>query len=277
MNKINVRKEIEELKKTLNELNIQKEQWFTTKESLSQEIKKLIKTIRGIKSSKYKSNETIQLLKEQRDRYNKQTQEMIAKFKVLNNKKKKILKIRKIDFDPSKLLENISSIETTVETEALSFEKEQQLMKRIRDLRKKMKDAEGVQDLFKKLKELSEKIDESKNKSEEFHKKIQEEYRINKEGYSKFMGMTHQINDLNKKQEEAFKKFIDSKNQFSKINKDLKSKLKEAGQFIKQQHIRRQHKDILALEQKAREVEAKIKEKKKLTTEDILVLQKNNK
>ena len=45
-----------------------------------------------------------------------------------------ILKIRKIDFNPSKLLENISSLETTVETEALSFEKEQQLMKRIREL-----------------------------------------------------------------------------------------------------------------------------------------------
>ena len=132
-NKSEIKKEIEELKKTLNELNIQKERWFSTKENLSQEIKKLIKKVRGIKSSKDKANETIQKLKEQRDKYNKQTQELISKFKVLNETKNKTLKDKKIDFDPVKLLESINKLETTIETEALSFSKEQQLMKRIRE------------------------------------------------------------------------------------------------------------------------------------------------
>jgi len=275
MDKNKIKKEIQGLKRTLNDLNVQKEEWFSTKEGLSKEIRNLIKSVRSIKISKDKSNETIQKLKQQRNKYNKQTQDLISKFKILNNKKTKILKLEKIDFDPSKLLENIGQLETTIETEALSFQKEQQLMKRIRELKKKMKDSEGVQHLFKDLKKLSNHIDESKSKSEEFHRKIQEEYKKNKSGHSEFIEITRQIHDLNKKQEVAFKRFIDSKNQFSKINTLLKEKLREAGTFIKDQKITKQKNDKFILEKKAKEVESKIKKKKKLTTEDILILQRN--
>ena len=91
------------------------------------------------------------------------------------------------------------------------------------------------------------------------------------------MSLTKQINDLNKKQEDAFKKFIDSKNKFSKINDDLKGKLKSASKFAEGEKIKRHIKESSVLEEKAKEVETKIKEKKKLTTDDLLVFQKDDK
>ena len=272
-----LRREIDDLKRNLNELNIQKERWFSVKENLSKEIRGLIKLIRGIKSSKDKSNEQIKSLKDQRDKYNKQTQELITEFKKLNNEKHKVMKEKKIDFDPSKILENISKLEQKIETEVPSFKKEQQYMKQIREFKKKLQESEGVREIFKSMKGLSDNIKDSKDKAEEFHKKLQEEYTKSKEGYGDFIKFTKQINELNKKQEEAFKKFIESKNKFSKINDDLKSRLKNASKFAEGEKIKRQMKDNVVLEEKAKEVETKIKEKKKLTTDDLLVFQKDDK
>jgi uncharacterized coiled-coil DUF342 family protein len=250
-----LRREINDLKKSLNELNVQKEKWFSIKESLSTEIRGLIKLIRGIKSSKDKSNEQIKSLKEQRDKYNKQTQELIVEFKKLNTEKHKIMKEKKIDFDPSKILDSISKLEQKIETEVPSFKKEQLYMKNIKDFKKKLKESEGVQEIFK----------------------LQDEYTNSKKGYGDFVKFTKQINELNKQQEGAFKNFIESKNKFSKINDDLKSKLKNASKFAEGEKIKRQMKDSAVLEEKAKEVETKIKEKKKLTTDDLLVFQKDDK
>jgi uncharacterized coiled-coil DUF342 family protein len=272
-----LRREINDLKKSLNELNVQKEKWFSVKESLSTEIRGLIKLIRGIKSSKDKSNEQIKSLKEQRDKYNKQTQELIVEFKKLNTEKHKIMKEKKIDFDPSKILDSISKLEQKIETEVPSFKKEQLYMKNIKDFKKKLKESEGVQEIFRSMKNFSEKIKESKDKAEEFHKKLQDEYTNSKKGYGDFVKFTKQINELNKQQEGAFKNFIESKNKFSKINDDLKSKLKNASKFAEGEKIKRQMKDSAVLEEKAKEVETKIKEKKKLTTDDLLVFQKDDK
>ena len=272
-----LRREINDLKKSLNELNVQKEKWFSIKESLSTEIRGLIKLIRGIKSSKDKSNEQIKSLKEQRDKYNKQTQELIVEFKKLNTEKHKIMKEKKIDFDPSKILDSISKLEQKIETEVPSFKKEQLYKKNIKDFKKKLKESEGVQEIFRSMKNFSEKIKESKDKAEEFHKKLQDEYTNSKKGYGDFVKFTKQINELNKQQEGAFKNFIESKNKFSKINDDLKSKLKNASKFAEGEKIKRQMKDSAVLEEKAKEVETKIKEKKKLTTDDLLVFQKDDK
>jgi phosphoserine phosphatase len=276
-NNSDLRKEISDLKRDLNELNVQKEKWFSIKESLSEEIRSLIKSIRNIKSTKDKSSESIKSLKEQRDKYNKQTQELIVEFKKLNSEKHKIMKENKIDFDPSKILDNINKLEQKIETEALSFKKEQQYMKQIRGFKKKLHESEGVQETFRNLKSLSGKIKESKDLAESFHKRMQDEYKKSKEGYGDFISLTKQINDLNKKQEEAFKKFIESKNKFSKINDGLKGKLKHASKFAVGEKIKRQIKENAVLEEKAKEVETKIKEKKKLTTDDLLVFQKDDK
>jgi len=187
------------------------------------------------------------------------------------------MKEKKIDFDPSKILDSISKLEQKIETEVPSFKKEQLYMKNIKDFKKKLKESEGVQEIFRSMKNFSEKIKESKDKAEEFHKKLQDEYTNSKKGYGDFVKFTKQINELNKQQEGAFKNFIESKNKFSKINDDLKSKLKNASKFAEGEKIKRQMKDSAVLEEKAKEVETKIKEKKKLTTDDLLVFQKDDK
>lgn len=139
-----LREEINALKKSLNELNVQKEEWFTEKESLKKEVINLISQIKKIKFTKDKDNKEILELKKTRDDYNSKVKELIAQYKELNNKKEKILKDKKIRFDPSKLSKQIEQLEYKIEHEAVSFESEKKMMNQIRLLKKQMDDAGDV-------------------------------------------------------------------------------------------------------------------------------------
>lgn len=273
----NLRKEINELKDSLNKSNIQKEDWFSQKEGLKKEVSNLISQIKKIKFSKDNDTKEIQSLKQIRENYNNEVKKLISRYKELNEKKKKLLKDKQVTFDPSKLAEQIEQLDYKIETEGVTFDQEKKIMNQIRQLKKQLEEAGGVQIVFKELKELSEKINKAKEKSEDAHKKLQDHLRRDKNTYDDFLKLTKQINSLKKKQEDAFKKFIDSKNKFSDINKQLKERLKDAKDINFKEKVTTDKKQAKFLEEKTREVEEKLKKKKKLTTEDLLVFQNSSK
>ena len=272
-----LKKGITELKNTLNKLNVEKEEWFTEKEGLKKEVSKLISQIKKIKFSKTTDNKEVQKLKTERNKYNDEVKKLISKFKKLNSEKQKIMKDKKITFNPGEISKQIEALDYSIQTEALSFDKEKKIMIQIRHLKKQMTEAGDVQGLFKELKEVSNKIKEAKDKAEDCHKKLQKEIKDSKPDYEEFRKLTKQINDLKKKQEKAFESFIDSKNKFSKINSQLKEKLKNAKGMRIEQDFKVKKRDTHILEEKTKEVEEKLKKKKKLTNEDLLVFQGSNK
>jgi uncharacterized coiled-coil DUF342 family protein len=273
-----LKKEIKDLKESLNQINEQKETWFKKKEDLKKQISKLIKKIKEIKKKKDGSAELIQNLKKQRDEFNKEVKKLISEIKSINEKKGKILKEKKIKFNPEELNEQIEKLETKVETEALSFENEKKLMRRIKQLKKSLSESSGVENIFKLSKEISGKIDMSKEKAQEFHSKLQEEFKKSKVSYEDFMEISKQISKLKIEQEKAFKKFIDFKNKFLEVNEELKNKLVKAGKIQEKINAidsnlkrKREKEKKQIFEKKTKEIEEKLKNKKKLTTEDLLI------
>ncbi|MBS3172487.1 hypothetical protein J4438_02830 [Candidatus Woesearchaeota archaeon] len=271
-----LRREINNLKNALNELDVRKEKWFSEKETLKGEVINLISQIKKIKFTKDKDNKQVQELKKTRDEYNSKVKELIHQYRELDNKKEKILKDKKIRFDPSKLVKQIEQLEYKIEHEAVSFEAEKKLMNQIRSLKKQLEEAGDVQQVFKNLKSLSESIYESKKKAEEAHRKIRDQIKQDKTSYEDFIKLTKQINELKKKQETAFNNFIESKNKFSEINQQLKNKLRDVKEVNVDREIKHNKEETKILEQKTREVEEKLKKKKKLTTEDLLVFQNSS-
>lgn len=266
----NIRREISELKKQLNELNVEKEKWFSIKEKLKKDVSELITKIKTFKSNKDKSDKELQKLKERRDSYNKNVQELIKEFKELNSKKQRILKEKKINFNPSDIIKKIEDLEFKLETEAISFEKEQNIMKQTKTFKKQLSEIGEAQDIFKQLKNLSEKITETKNKADDSHNQMK---KVGKTTYHDLMEMSKQINELKKKQEDAFKNFIQAKDKFSKINEELKNKLKSTRELNLTKSIMRLEKQEKEINEKVQQVKEKLKKNKKLTTEDLLILQ----
>lgn len=90
-----INKEISELKNKLNELNKEKESWFSKKESIHKEISSLIAEIKTIRSSSNPSKD-LNNDKEARDKHNKIVKELIISIKDINARKEEVIKKNKI-------------------------------------------------------------------------------------------------------------------------------------------------------------------------------------
>ena len=265
---------ISELRTRLHDVNEKKEEWFKKKEDLKKEINDLIKDIKEIKSEKDKKNIELHELKKQRDNYNDQVQELISKIKKINKEKVKSVKKYNVKVDPSRIQEKINELEKKVEIE-VNFEKEKKLMLEINKLKKTYGETSEIKEIADKASGIDKEIKEARKKADEFHKKIQGI--IKDSTYDNFMDLSNKITELKKVQEDAFQKFIDHKNEYSKLNMELKTRLDEVNLFKdeinKNKDLQKQlhnDKQRRMLKEQSKQVEEKIKSKKKLTTEDIL-------
>lgn len=272
-------REVSVLRKNLNEINSLKEKWFNKKEELKKEVSALIKHIKVVRERKDKLNKRVKELKKERDDYHSKVKERIEEFKKLDFDKKHLKeKIR--EANPAVILENIEKLEMRIETEALSFKKEKEVMKEINALKRKYNEAKKISNSFVKGSELSKDINEIRKKAEELHSKVKQTAEESQKDFDEIKKISSQIDELNKKQEEAFKIFTEKKDEFTKLNLELEKKLEEATRLRrelntfkqgKKKEKRSRQEDILKV--KAEDIEEKIKTKKKLTKDDLLVFQ----
>ena len=125
------RDEIRVQKENLTTLNNKKEADYSVKSKYSLEIKELRTKANEIKKKRDELTTRVKELKKKR----KDLHDLINKKNVdlnkLNSQKEEVKKKAKIKLDPDKLASIIEKLEFKVETEALSFEKEKELMQQI--------------------------------------------------------------------------------------------------------------------------------------------------
>ena len=179
MEKKDLLSKLEELKKAINNLksNInksdgEKESWFRKKESLKKDISKFVKELKDIKHNKDVSNVEIKKLREERDSYNKKVRGLISKIKELNKSKLEFIKSHKIKGNPEIIKKKIEDLEFKIETEVLSMNKEKEIMKEIKSLKKIYEENIGLKNIMDEINKVDKEINEDRNKSDEIHKKI---------------------------------------------------------------------------------------------------------
>src|SRR3989338_3062801 len=119
---------VAEIKKSLNELHIKKEALFREKEELNNHIAVLIKSIKESREQRNSFTTQVQEEKARRDEINKQIKDKSGVLNSIRDEKKNILSKHKLE-DTSKLQMQIKKMEQSIETDALSFEKERGVMK----------------------------------------------------------------------------------------------------------------------------------------------------
>ena len=272
-----VQQEISQLKTKIQDIIKKKEYWFEKKESLKKEIHELIANIKDLKIEMDKKAEQVRELKANRKKYNSEVKDLIKKIKKLNEDKEKAFKDYHIKVHPEKILEKINALEKRVEIET-SFEKEKKLMEEIKKLKKAYEESSEAFKITQEAHQIDKEIKASRRKADEFHQQILAITHDN--NYAKFLAISKQITALKQTQEEAFQIFIENKNQHLKTNQELKEKLEHLAKlrsfFEKDRELTKLEHDMRrkeALRGKAADVEEKIKKKKKLTNEDLLVFQ----
>ncbi|MBI4918818.1 hypothetical protein HY837_02735, partial [archaeon] len=155
-------------------MNDQKRDEIGKKQSISKQIISLITSNKKLREERDKLTSEVKVLKEKRKTLNQEITKRIEEVKKFNEEKKKLAQKHGIKEDPSRIQKQIEALEFKIETEVFSFDKERELNKVVKDLKKQLIQSKEVSDIWSKSHELSKSIDKLKEESDKFHREIQQ-------------------------------------------------------------------------------------------------------
>ena len=216
----------------------------------------------------------------ERNEINKEVEEYKKKRNDVNDK------IRNLEWssgkkDKIKLEKEIEKIDKIIETRVLDIKKENQLVKNANDLRKKLNEV-------KEDDKVKEEAQELKAESEKYHQKVVELSSAAQEAHENMIKYFRKTDEIRTAADEAHKLFVEARKQASakhedfkmvlseihiinkKLGRDKPKKRKPAKQSSSPNQKNKEEKE------KAEAIFEKFKNGKKLSTEELLLLQKYN-
>ena len=272
---------VNSLRRDLNKADNDKELWYSKKEEISGSINKRISAIRQDREKRDALKKKVRELKEKRAKLNDDLRKRISELVELKKQSADLMKKSKIT-DPIRIKTAIDSIESKLETEVMSFEKEKELSKKLKLLKKSLTEASGLMEMLDKTKKLNVEISNAKREGNAAHREIQDLAKESQALHETIIFESKNIEELRPKEEEAFSKFVEFKKVFSEKNRFLKEKLESMGKirteinkFQLEEDEKRRLQEAMLIKSKDQEMEEKIKSGGKLTTEDFLVFQES--
>jgi phosphoserine phosphatase len=257
-------KKLSKISEEREQFNQQAKKYREIRDELNNSLKENLNVAIDFRDKRNKINEEVEKNKKLRDKAN----EELKKMEWSSGRR-----------DRMKIENEIKKIDKIIETRVLDIKKENKLVKDANDLRKKLmeiQEDEGVQEEAQELKATSEsyhaKVVELSEKAQEYHESMLEYFR--------------KTDEIRTNADEAHQKFLEAKNNASEKHEDFKSVLGEIHKVNKQlggmrskrrdMESRASRKKDREEKEKAEEIYRRFKEGKKVSTEEILLLQKHN-
>ena len=272
----NLKKEINSLAKRLQEVNQEKARKIKDRSSVRNEIKALLDSLKNLKNSGTGNfKEDLEKLRSQRDKCNEEVKKLSSELKELKNKKTELEKKSKISLhEPLKIKEKIDQLEKKVETEVVSFEKEKKIMDEIRRLKDIFKKSAEFFHINQQIDLVSKSMQEVRGAANSFHNSFINLVKSGRERSKQYKEIFRKLDFLRQHEEINKKEVSEVKKNIGAVNTELNTKLIEIGKTkIDIPKTSKQLEDEKILEEKTRIVEEKLKNKVKLTTEDIIAYQ----
>jgi phosphoserine phosphatase len=263
-NKKELEKRLKVLTTERDDLNEKAREFKKVRDELNASIKENLDKALKYRDERDKINQEVRKYKKLRDETNQELKKM-----EYASGRRDILKIQG----------EIDKLEKTIETKVLDMRKENELVKKVQDLSKtlsEMKEDEKVQTEAIALKEVSEahhaKVVEFSDKAQETHESMLEYFK--------------NIDDVRAKADLAHNQFIETRETASAKHEEVKSVLNEIRRKnkgldkvkAKERNIEseKSKKKNMAEKEIARDIYERFKEGKKLSTEELRLLQKHN-
>ncbi len=263
-NKKDLEKRLKVLTKERDDLNENAREFKKVRDELNASIKENLDKALKYRDERDKINQEVRKYKKLRDETNQELKKM-----EYASGRRDILKIQG----------EIDKLEKTIETKVLDMRKENELVKKVQDLSKtlsEMKEDEKVQTEAIALKEVSEahhaKVVEFSDKAQETHESMLEYFK--------------NIDDVRAKADLAHNQFIETRETASAKHEEVKAVLNEIRRKNKgldkvkakerNMESEKSKKKNMAEKEIARDIYEKFKEGKKLSTEELRLLQKHN-
>ena len=216
--------------------------------------------------------------RDQRNEINKEVEEN-KKLRDKVNEELKSLEWSSGRRDKLKLENEINKIDKIIETRVLDIKKENQLVKNANDLRKELSE-------IKEDDNVKEEAQKLKKTSEEYHQSVVDLSENAQEAHEKMLDYFKKTDEIRTNADDAHKLFIEARKAASAKHEEFKIVLSEIHQInkklgtgkSKRRRTEKQsnHKKNLEEKERAEDIFDKFKKGKKLTTEELLLLQKHD-
>ncbi len=267
---------VAQLREKLDAIDREKEQWFSSKRDFSAQIKSLIQQIKDLRGKRDSLTHDVKGFKQKREAAQKELKHVAPEIKE-HPIDRELLRKR-----PESIKTLMDRIETTIETSGISFEKEKELMKKLKTLKKEYNEVAFARAEAKESRELHAKAHDLGKEAESFHMLVVHKAGESQKVHHRIIGISKQIDELKIKEKEALGKFLECKKQFGETYAPLKSGLEEMHKIKSQLDAMDAERSKLqwekknqSLKQLKESVEQKIKGKKKLTNQDLIIFQKS--
>lgn len=269
--------EAERHRRLRDELNEKTKEWVEKRDQLNSIVKELVEEASRYREMRDSLNAQVKEAKENRDIWNKKVSE-------LNEKVTKLKKENLPKNGPpiSRLKRELKNLEFKQMTSVLTPEKERELIEMISQVQAQIREREKALEQNLEIKNAVRELKEAREKAEMYHKMVAELAEKAQEAHDKMIELYEQADKLRKEADEAQEKFIETKlkadeehrkhiecikqvHDYDKIITGLKQKARKA----------RKKKEESSAMKMAEEIFERFKRGEKLSTEDIMALQKS--
>ena len=260
-----------------DELNDKTKEWAERRDDLNSQVRKLIDEANIKRESRDKLNSEVREAKAQRDEWNRKFNDLSDKAINLRREKmpKSGLSIRKFKAE-------LRALEKKHMTSVLSADKEKALMKEMSQLDAKIKEIEREIEQFSEVKTAEKETRDAKDNAENFHRKVSESDEKAQIEHDAMLKLYEEADRARKEADSAQEKFIEAKLAADEEHREHIEHIRQVHDFDKiitgirdKGRKARQETDDTSAKKEADEIYEKFRSGEKLSTEDIMVLQKS--
>ncbi|MBX8633996.1 MAG: phosphoserine phosphatase [Thermoplasmata archaeon] len=269
--------EAERRRKSRDELNDVTRQFADQRDKHNGEVRKLIEEAGEHKRRRDELNEQVKEAKEQREIWNKKYTDLAAELVELRRTMSP-----RTGAPISKLKRDLKALEFKQMTSVLTPEKEKEIVEQMSKVQTEIRKRESSLQANPKYSELFKQVNEARDKAEEFHRRVSELAEEAQNEHDRMMELYDTADEVRKRADEFQAKFVEAKIKADEEHRKHIEAIHQVHDYDKllygiRQKLKRPYgmEDMERVNREAQEVFERFKKGEKLSTEDIMLLQKS--
>jgi len=274
--KDNFQKKANELKEKRNQLHLKSKKLAEERDGLNAAIREMRNKIYDHKKTRDELNERVKHEKEQRNKLNKSYREVKKKIGELERERSTAA-----GANLDTLRKQLRTLETEQMTQPMSAQKEKKVIEIISGIHTKVKEQEEILNKDPKLNKTIEEEKIIKQKAEKQHDMVEKLAARAQEEHEDMIGLIRQLDNLIKKVNGIQEMIVETKIQADVIHREFISYVDKIHEFEREVSTVRDKKfkkrktvEATIAQKEADEIFEKFKRGEKLSTEDLMALQK---
>ncbi len=269
--------EAEQHKRNRDKLNKRTKEWAEKRDHLNDSVRKLIKKANEHREKRDKLNGEVREAKKVRETLNKEYNKLSEELQ--KAKKEQVPKDNKVPI--SKLKGELRKLEFKHQTSVLEPSKEKDLVDQMKDLMAQISERERVYADNAEIRDLVDNVRKAKEEAETQHRHVGECAEKAQSEHDDMVGLYEEADKMRKEADEAQEKFIEAKTKADEEHRQHIILIRQVHDFDKiisglrqkDKSAKKGKKDVSA-KKEGEEIYERFKRGEKLSTEDLMTLQK---